>query len=98
MPIIIKMDYLETAGNYGFLLVVTTVLHAPQIYKLLNYINQNKTLFLFPRYQLIGESERTCTNNQQWSHAPPECKCISCPILALDNGRIETADENKVGT
>ncbi|KAL5247537.1 hypothetical protein ACHWQZ_G019426 [Mnemiopsis leidyi] len=50
------------------------------------------------RYQLIGESERTCTNNQQWSYAPPECKCVSCPVLSLDNGKIETADENKVGT
>jgi len=50
------------------------------------------------RYQLIGESVRTCTNNKQWTYAPPECKCLSCPILSLLNGRIETADENKVGT
>ena len=48
------------------------------------------------RYQLIGEEERACGNDKKWSFAPPECKCVACPILSLDNGRIETADENKV--
>ncbi|XP_063693825.1 sushi, von Willebrand factor type A, EGF and pentraxin domain-containing protein 1-like isoform X1 [Bolinopsis microptera] len=50
------------------------------------------------RYHLMGEDIRTCTNNKQWTYAPPECKCVSCPVLSLLNGIIETADENVVGT
>ena len=41
-----------------------------------------------PGYELIGDSQRVCVRDGEWSGQPAKCIAVECPSPSINNGRV----------